>query len=430
VSFVVPIRAGAGAGAGTLTGFVASPVSVAAIQARVERLAEAHLASAEGTVFVVDERLRVIAHPDAERAHALTPVERGIVTQSDVGPGRADVARSAEYETPDGEAMVGTVTGIGVLPWAIVVRVPRRVAYASLERMRAIVMATLVLTVLAALAAAFLVARRITAPVEKLSRFAGDLAARRFDRRVSVDTRDELSVLADAMSRAAADLEASEERIRTEAAIRADLGRYLPAELVEKVVRREQDMELGGRRVSMTVLFADVVAFTPLTERLAPEDTVKLLNELFTVLTELVFRHEGTVDKFVGDCVMAIWGAPKPQSDHARRALACAEDMLRFLETANAGWQEKWGVTVQLAIGVNSGEAVVGNVGSEKRMEYTAIGDVVNVAARLEAIARPQQILITGATRAAAGDAFDYVEIGRRELSGRAEPVELFEVRT
>ena len=420
----VPIRAGGG-----VTGLVASRVSLGNVQARVTRLAEAHLASAEGSIVVVDEELRVIAHPDLERAHALAPAGEGILRPSDVGEGRADVARSGEYVTDDGEAMVGTVAGIDGVPWAVVVRVPKRVAYASLERMRAIVIAALVLAVLAALVAAFLVARRITAPIERLSAFAGDLAARRFDRRVSVDTRDELSVLADAMSRAAADLEASEERIRTEAAIRADLGRYLPGELVEKVVAREQDMELGGQRVQVTVLFADVVAFTPLTERLAPEDTVKLLNELFTVLTEIVFRHGGTVDKFVGDCVMAIWGAPSAQRDHAQRALAAAEDMLRFLEAANAGWREKWGVTVQLAIGVNSGEAVVGNVGSETRMEYTAIGDVVNVAARLEAIARPQQILVTGATRALAGDGFDYVEVGRRELSGRAEPVDLYEVR-
>jgi len=148
------------------------------------------------------------------------------------------------------------------------------------------------------------------------------------------------------------------------------------------------------------------------------------------VLTELVFRHGGTVDKFVGDCVMAIWGAPTPQDDHARRAVEAAEDMLRWLETANPGWLERYGVTVQLAIGINSGEAVVGNVGSEKRMEYTAIGDVVNVAARLEAMARPQQILITAATRTAAGEDFDYADAGERLLAGRAEAVHLFEVRS
>ncbi|RLB48759.1 MAG: adenylate/guanylate cyclase domain-containing protein, partial [Deltaproteobacteria bacterium] len=175
---------------------------------------------------------------------------------------------------------------------------------------------------------------------------------------------------------------------------------------------------------------ADVVAFTPLTERLSPEEVVSLLNELFTVMTELVFRHGGTVDKFVGDCVMAVFGAPTAQADHARRALDCAEDMMRWLSTANPGWEERYGATVQLAIGVHSGEAIVGNIGSERRMEYTAIGDVVNVAARLEAIARPMQILVSSATKEAVGESHEFAEIGERVLSGRQDPVELWEVRS
>jgi len=259
--------------------------------------------------------------------------------------------------------------------------------------------------------------------------FADDLAARRFDRRVTVNTRDELAVLGDVLSSAAADLQASEERIREEEAIRRDLRRYLDSDLVDRVVRREQDMKLGGERREISVLFADVVAFTPIADSLAAEETVGLLNELFTILTEIVFRHEGTVDKFIGDSVMAIWGAPQLQPDHAARAIAAAEDMMRWLEAGNQGWRQKFGVTVELAIGINSGHAVVGNVGSETRMQYTAIGDVVNVAARLESIARPQQILVTHATKALAGDDFQYSSLGPRQLVGRRDPVKLFEVR-
>ncbi|MCA9545292.1 MAG: hypothetical protein KC613_12900 [Myxococcales bacterium] len=179
---------------------------------------------------------------------------------------------------------------------------------------------------------------------------------------------------------------------------------------------------------NVAVLFADVVGFTPLAESQPAEVVVTVLNELFTLLTDIVFRHGGTIDKFIGDCVMAVWGAPNPQGDHAERALLAAEDMMRWVEAAGAGWQARFGVDLQLAIGINSGEAVVGNVGSESRMEYTAIGDAVNVAARLEGIARPNQILITRATRDAAGDGFEYAPVGRRPVTGRAEPVQLFEV--
>ena len=282
--------------------------------------------------------------------------------------------------------------------------------------------------VLLALLVGLWTARTLTAPIASLVELARKLGRRELGATVRIWTNDELRVLGDAMSQASTDLASSEARIRHEEAIRGDLGRYLPREIVERVVDREQDMALGGARREITVLFADVVSFTPLTESHKPEDVVTILNELFTILTEIVFRHGGTVDKFVGDAVMAIWNAPSDQSDHAERALAAAEDMMRWLETGNATWQERFGVKVQLAIGVHTGEAVVGNIGSETRMTYTAIGDVVNVAARLEAIARPQQILVSAATKAAAGEQFEYIDAGERELSGRRGTVHLYEV--
>ena len=231
------------------------------------------------------------------------------------------------------------------------------------------------------------------------------------------------------MNRASKDLEESEESLKRELAIRSDLGRYLPGELVEQIVRREREMALGGERRDVTILFADVVAFTPLTEKRSPEEVVTILNELFTILTAIVFRHGGTVDKFIGDCVMALWGAPTSQDDHAAKAVAAAEDMFRWLETGNAAWKERFDVTIRLAVGIHTGEAVVGNIGSETRMEYTAIGDAVNVAARLESIARPQQILVTQATRDAAGDDFEYVDAGTHRLAGKEEPLQLYEVK-
>ncbi|MBW2460383.1 MAG: adenylate/guanylate cyclase domain-containing protein [Deltaproteobacteria bacterium] len=415
---------------GRRTGYVYTRARLVGVQARVERIHEAQFAGTEGVIYVVDEDLRLLAHPDAERAHALPSFDdREILRGVDPGALSPGVPRTGEVLV-EGKEVLGTVVGLEARPWAVVVEVPVAVAYASLVEMRRLVILSTTVAAVLAFAFAFFLARRITAPIGSLVSFAGDLAHRRFDSRIALETGDELEVLAEAMSGAAAALEASEAQIGREAAIRTDLGRYLPEELVEKVVAREQDMALGGARREITVLFADVVAFTPLTERLGPEEVVSLLNELFTVMTELVFRHGGTVDKFVGDCVMAVFGAPTAQADHARRALDCAEDMMRWLSTANPGWEERYGATVQLAIGVHSGEAIVGNIGSERRMEYTAIGDVVNVAARLEAIARPMQILVSAATKDAVGDSHDFAEIGERVLSGRQDPVELWEVRS
>lgn len=424
VLLVVPLRVG-----GNVTGFAATHASLARVQSRVEELVELRFEGDDGALWVVDEEGRLLADGDLERAASLARAPR-VPLLDGMRRERARVVEEAsgEYRDARGNAFVATVVAIPSRRFWVVARQPYDRAYATLIAMERVFVVTAVLAAVVALAAAYFWSRRITKPIELLADFANDLSQRHFDRRVTLTTRDELEILGAAMSAAAEDLEQSERRLREEAQIRRDLGRYLPGELVDKVVRREHDMGLGGTRREITVLFADVVAFTPLTEKLEAELVVSLLNELFTMLTEIVFRHGGTIDKFIGDCVMAVWGAAGPNPDHARSALEAAEDMLAFLETTNEGWKKRYGVTIQLAIGVNSGEAVVGNVGSDARMEFTAVGDVVNVAARLESIARPQQILIGAATRALAGPGFNVVDRGSRELSGHVAPVEVFEV--
>ena len=410
------------------TGYVASAVPLGGIQARVERLASEHFAGPDG-VFVVDSSFHLIAHPSAERALAREELHGGIlarVTAEMLGP---TLSLAGEYPAADGTPMLGSTAGIAGRPWALVAQIPQSVAYASLERMRLIILVTVLAAILLAMLFGLGMASAIGRPVVALTRYAERLAARHFDERVEVRTRDELAVLGGALNRAAHDLAESEARIRHEVAVRTDLGRYVPEQLVDRIVRREADMRLGGERRAITVLFADVVGFTPLAERLAPEVTVAILNELFSILTEIVFKHGGTVDKFVGDCVMAFWNAPSDQPDHVRRALEAAEDMQSWLESGNERWKSRYGVTIQLAIGVHTGDAIVGNIGSEKRMEYTAIGNTVNLAARLEAVARPSQILVTDAVRAAAGDGFETVDADLHRLSGWAEPVRLWEVR-
>lgn len=409
-----------------VSGYVATYLSLSALQSRVERLNELRFEGRANSLFVVDNELRLIAHPSA-RGGFLEPVDEPVLEGIPERVLTENYQQSGEFDR-DGDGMVGTVVGLRLVPWALVAQVPQSVAYVSLFRIRRIVLFTLAIVIFLSLIAAFYVARQITQPIKQLADFANDLAARRFDRRVTVETRDELGVLGDVMSAAAAELQGSEERIRKEMAIRSDLGRYLPQELVEKVVAREQDMALGGARRNVTVLFADVVAFTPLTDRLAAEEVVGLLNELFTIMTDIVFRHNGTIDKFIGDCVMAVWGATDADGDHAAEAVAAADDMMRWLEAGNSVWEERFGVRIELAIGINTGDAVVGNIGSESRMEYTVIGDTVNVAARLESIARPSQILITATTANAIDDAFEVRSLGMRKLNGRNEELELFEV--
>jgi class 3 adenylate cyclase len=408
-----------------VAGYLASMVALDAVDARIAELQREHFAEVPDAILLTDARGHVLANGEGSLDGADAAARAGVLSAIDAATG---AAWSGRFDAPGGERL-GTMRPVGARALRVITQVPLAIAFASIAAVQRAVAIAVLVAILVAVLLGILLARGITAPVRTLVGLAADLGARRFDRRASVGTGDELAVLGHAMSEAARGLEESEKAIRKEIEIRTDLGRYLPSEIVDRVVAREQDMALGGTARTITVLFADVVGFTPLAAKLKPEATVAILNELFSILTEIVFRHGGTVDKFVGDSVMAIWNAPAIQDDHAARALRAAEEMLRWLEAGNAGWREKYGVTIELAIGVNTGEAVVGNIGSDTRMEYTAIGDTVNVAARLEALARPQQILVTAATRDAAKDEpFDFYDGGMRELAGRREPVHVFEV--
>ncbi len=405
------------------TWYLAATVGLDELQDRVERLAQDNLGGDVESLAVVDDTYQVVAHANPERVGESADSLRAWIGAPMFASG--ELAIFTEIDEPRGR-LVAAARRVEGAPWVVIARRPRAQVYASIGRMQRTVVVVFGATLVIAVLAALLVARYVTRPVARLVDFAGALAQRDWDREVVVRTGDELETLADAMSRAARELAESERRLGRERQLRGDLGRYLPAGLAERIAAAEHSLALGGERRAITVLFADVTSFTRLAEQRPPEQVAQLLNQLFSILTELVFRHGGTVDKFIGDCLMAVWGAPASQPDHAARAVAAGRDMLRWLDAGNEVWAAKLGQPIHLAIGINSGDAIVGNLGSEARMEYTCIGDAVNVAARLEALARPQQILISRATRERIP--FSCTPLGAHDLAGRTDPVELFEV--
>ena len=167
-------------------------------------------------------------------------------------------------------------------------------------------------------------------------------------------------------------------------ALKRTFSLYLAEAVVEEIAAHPERLELGGEQREITLLFSDLEGFTPLSERLTPRQIAALLNEYFERMTRAVFSHEGTVDKFIGDAVMAFWGAPVAQPDHPARAVACARDMLAALDSFNADQREKGLPTLRMRIGIHTGEALVGNLGCPSRFSFTALGDSVNLASRLE----------------------------------------------
>jgi class 3 adenylate cyclase len=383
-------------------------------------------------VLLLDEAARVLAPAGTGPLAPGTSLEKhdllgGASLPAD--PFAHEFAFSGEFTADGGEPMSGTLRALPDHRWAIVVRRSRAAAYVQLaEARRALAVSGVLFALLTALLGT-VAAAWTTRPVKRLVELTRAYAARRFGERSPVKTGDELEDLGHSLEQMAGDLSASEVEIARRARVEGDLSRYLPAKVASAIARGEAKLALGGERRAVTVLFADIVSFTPFAEEAPPEQVVALLNELFSVLTEVVFRHEGTVDKFIGDCIMGIFGAPERADDHAQRALAAAEDMHRFVEANAPAWKKAYGIDVRLGIGVNSGEALVGNLGSEARMEYTAIGDVVNVAARLERLAQPGQTLLTSEVVALAGAGFTTAPLGEHPLRGKRQPVQIFELR-
>ncbi len=208
--------------------------------------------------------------------------------------------------------------------------------------------------------------------------------------------------------------------------IRATFERYVAPAVVEKLLSEPDAITLGGTRCTITVLFADINGFTHLTEKLQPEHSMRLLNDFLTLAGRAVLEQEGTLDKFTGDSVMALFNAPLPQKDHPYRAVMAAINIRRRL--ARYVCPDTPDGKLHFKIGISSGEAVVGNAGMPDMMNYTAIGDTVNIAKRLEESGQPDQILINETTYRAVRHRVSARFLGSRHLRGRNAPVKVYEL--
>jgi class 3 adenylate cyclase/DNA-binding response OmpR family regulator len=207
--------------------------------------------------------------------------------------------------------------------------------------------------------------------------------------------------------------------------LRNAFEQYVAPSVVERVLQRDSDdLKLGGCRREVSVVFADIHGFTTFSEEADPEDVVSLLNDYFTIATEVIFSREGTLDKFQGDAVMALFNAPESQDDHVFRAVESAMALQRAIAEHNSGG----GAGLTFGIGIHLGEAVVGNIGTAKAMNYTAIGDTVNVAKRLQEHAEPGQVLISAEVYELLGDNVQVNEVGEIAVKGRHQPVKVYEL--
>ncbi len=211
--------------------------------------------------------------------------------------------------------------------------------------------------------------------------------------------------------------------------IRYAFSRYVSPQLADNILSDPERIKLGGERRKATILFADIRGFTSMTERMKPEDVVDLLNTYLSGMSEIVFKYEGTLDKYIGDCVMAVFGAPVSHDNDTERAIFTSVEMQNFVNEINEVRETRGLPSVKIGIGMSTGEVIAGNMGSIDRMDYTVIGDVVNIASRLEGLAGPGQILVTK-------DVYNEIKYlvegsfyDRLHVKGKEKPVEVYEIR-
>ena len=213
--------------------------------------------------------------------------------------------------------------------------------------------------------------------------------------------------------------------------IRGQFGTYVSPDLVKQLENDPSLLRLGGETKTMTFLFSDIVGFTPISEKLQedPQALVELINRLLTQLTDCVLRYGGTVDKFMGDCIMAFWGAPLDCEDHAERAMLTARDMLLILDDLNAQLDAEGLPHLNIGVGINTGQCVVGNMGSQSRFDYSVLGDAVNVGSRLEGQTRNYEawILIGESTVQYRPDLAEYVD--SIQVKGKSEPLKVYTLK-
>jgi adenylate cyclase len=219
------------------------------------------------------------------------------------------------------------------------------------------------------------------------------------------------------------------ERIKREAVVLSNFQRYFAPDLAEEIASQVEAVKLGGEKRPVVVFFSDIRGFTSMSENMIPDEIASLLTEYFTEMVEIVFEHGGTLDKFMGDAIMALWGAPLKHDDDADRAMRAAIEQLATVDKLNEKWAAEGRPEVQIGIGINFGDVFAGNIGSDRRLEYTVIGDAVNVASRLCSKAGPGEILISEPFYQGLTDPPEVEALEPIELKGKAQAVPVYRVK-
>jgi adenylate cyclase len=219
------------------------------------------------------------------------------------------------------------------------------------------------------------------------------------------------------------------EQMKKEEIVRTNLSRYLSPQAVEQIIKKGIALELGGDRKVVTVLFSDIRNFTQITETCLPDQLIQILNEYFTEMAKIIFEQRGSLDKYIGDAIVSVFGSLIPLENSAMNAVQTAIQMMNHMSELNARWMDRFGFEMDIGIGINTGKVFLGNIGSPERMEFAVIGDPVNVAARLSGLAQPRQILITKQTLESLDPHVRFNALAPARIKGKSKRLEIYDIQ-
>jgi class 3 adenylate cyclase len=295
------------------------------------------------------------------------------------------------------------------------------------------------ISLLTALAFGAILSWSLVRPVQKIDLALGRIADGDFEQEIDVPNRDEfgrltvnlnrtsrqLSSLYEGLSELNSNLEKTIEEQVNQLQRTEQLRRYVSPQVADAILAGEQPVAFASVRRNLTILYSDIRGFTQMAERMEPEELVDALNEYFSAMTDLVFSNGGTLDKYLGDGVLAFFGDPIPFEDHAERAVATAFEMLTRVEELRDTWMRS-DEELSIGVGISTGYVTVGNIGSSTRTDYTVVGNHVNVAARLATAAEPGQVLVAERTLAAVQERVDWIPVEDLVMKGVQRPVKVF----
>jgi adenylate cyclase len=368
-------------------------------------------------VAIVDETGKALAHSDVtvvgrplERDPALKLLGDRMLVQTYAVQGGGDLI---DFSVP--------LTFRNVPVGALYMGFSQQTIVLALRRARNNAILISLAMVLLGIGGAVALASFLSQPILKLMEGTRAIAEGNFAVTLPVPSRDEIGDLTRSFNQMA-------QSLREKDLIKRAFTRYVAREVVDEILKDPENLVLTGERRDVTVLFCDIRGFTSISERLSPEEVVLLLNTFYTLMIDTTFKYDGTLDKFLGDGIMAVFGAPIYHPDHSVRAIRTALAMQEGIRELSARRVAEGKTPLAVGIGINAGDAIAGTVGTEARMEYTVIGDSVNLASRLESNSKAGQILISEATYLKVKGSVRARSLGLIKVKGKEDEIGVYEV--